>query len=59
MIERRRRGTTWIVVLVECPACGESLRGKRHPSAHVHRHDPEDFGLTPLRGSEVTRRAAD
>ena len=35
------------VVMVECPVCGEDLRG-RPASYHVADHRPEDFGLSPL-----------
>jgi len=40
-----------IIRLIECPACGEDLSGAtgQFRSAHIAGHNPEDFGLPPLR----------
>ncbi|GAA0293894.1 hypothetical protein [Halarchaeum salinum] len=35
------------VSLIECPACGADLSGRKKPSAHLlTEHVPEDFGLS-------------
>lgn len=35
--------------LVKCPACHADLQTGLHSvSEHIARHDPEDFGLSPL-----------
>ncbi|GGL57518.1 hypothetical protein [Halocalculus aciditolerans] len=43
------------VVLTACPArdCGVDLSGATKASAHIATHDPEDFGLSPLRDDLV------
>jgi hypothetical protein len=34
--------------LTYCPVCGEDLTKILHTSTHIAKHDPEDFGLSPL-----------
>jgi len=46
-------GDTEHLRLKRCPACHADLDGL-HPAAHINNeHSPSDFGLSPLRASEV------
>jgi hypothetical protein len=47
------------LTLVACPACGANLDGEYVPR-HIKRHDPEDFGLSPIgKRKPGTQLAAD
>jgi hypothetical protein len=39
------------VELVQCPVCGADLENATNRAEHISTHDPEDFGLEPLRTS--------
>lgn len=56
MIERIDYGSCYTLRLVECPVCEESLDphvGRSVVQDHIAEHDPEDFGLSPLRERET------
>lgn len=47
-----RHGGSETVRLHKCPACGEDfpMNYGNNRAVHILFHDPEDFGLSPLRG---------
>lgn len=52
LIEEHYVGGDKRVRLVACPACFKRFSPAvgNNTSRHIARHDPEDFGLEPLRG---------
>jgi hypothetical protein len=48
-----------LVDLIECPACGADLRQRSTADHLLLDHQPEDFGLDPIRRPALDRRHDD